>query len=128
MPLRVASGLIGVFFLLQGINWILVPASAAEALGMPLLEGVARSTQIGDIGGFFVALASMILLGAHGSNGQWLRGGALLLGAAAALRTLAWLAHGASYAAVFIGVEVLCTVVLLFIASRFDRAGDATTD
>lgn len=128
MPLRVVSGVIGVFFLLQGINWILVPASAAEALGMPLLDGVARSSQIGDIGGFFVALAAMILLGAHGSNGQWLRGGALLLGAAAALRSLAWLAHGAPFASAFIGVEVVCTAVLLFVASRFENAGDASAD
>ena len=75
MPLRVVAGILGIFFLLQGVNWILSPASAAEALGMPLLEGVGRSTQIGDAGGFFVALAAMILLGAYGSNGQWLRGG-----------------------------------------------------
>jgi len=128
MPLRVVSGIIGVFFLIQGINWILFPASAAEALGMPLLEGVARSTQIGDTGGFFMALAVMILLGAHGSNGQWLRGGALLLGAAAVLRSLAWLAHGASFAAGFIGVEVVCTVLLLFAASRFERTGETTAD
>jgi hypothetical protein len=126
MPLRVVSGMIGLFFLLQGINWILAPTAAAEALGMPLLDGVARSTQIGDIGGFFVALAAMILLGAHGSNGQWLRGAALLLGTAAVLRSFAWLAHGAAFAAVFIGVEVVCTVVLLFAASGFDSAADAS--
>jgi hypothetical protein len=126
MPLRVVAGILGIFFLLQGVNWILSPASAAEALGMPLLEGVGRSTQIGDAGGFFVALAAMILLGAYGSNGQWLRGGAMMLGTAAILRTLAWLVHGADFTPTFIGIEVVCTATLLFVASRFDGTREAS--
>lgn len=126
MPLRIVSGTVGLFFLLQGGNWILAPASAAEALGMPLLEGVGRSTQIGDIGGFFIALGTMILLGASGSNGQWLRGGALMLGGVAVIRTLAALLHDAEFTALFIGVEVVCAGLLLAIASRFDRANPPT--
>lgn len=122
MPFRVVSGVLGGVFLLQGVNWILSPAVAAEALGMALLEGVGRSTQIGDIGGFFVSLGSMILLGAYASNGQWLRAGALMLGAVAVIRSIAALVHEAPFTGVFIGVEVVCAALLLFIASRFDRA------
>ena len=128
MPFRVLSGILGVFFFLQGINWILSPAAAAEGLGMVLLEGVARSTQIGDIGGFFVALGSMILLGAYASNGQWLRGAALMLGAVALLRSIAALVHDAAFTGVFIGVEVFCAGLLLFVATRFDQASSPEVD
>jgi len=82
MALRLAAGIIGAFFLIQGINWITRPAAAAEALGMPLLDGLARSTQIGDMASFFVALGTMSLLGAARMNPLWLHAAALLLGGA----------------------------------------------
>lgn len=122
MALRIVAGTIGVFFLAQAIHWIARPAAAAEALGMPLLDGIARSTQVGDLAGFFLALGTMILLGAYRSNAQWLRGGALLLGSAALMRTLAWLLQGAAFTADFIGVELVCAGGLLFVAFRFDAS------
>lgn len=120
MPLRIVSGILGFLFFVQGIQWVAQPAVAAEGLGMTLLEGMGRSTQIGDFGGFFLSLGGMILLGAYGANAQWLRAAALLLGSAAAVRVVAWAAHGAPLAVEFIGIEVVVTAILLFIASRFD--------
>lgn len=122
MPLRLAAGIIGAFFLIQGINWITRPAEAAEALGMPLLDGLGRSTQIGDMASFFVALGTMSLLGAARSNPLWLHAAALLVGGSAVMRTLAWLFHDAPFAAVFIGVEVVSAGALVLIASRFGKA------
>ena len=37
--LRIVAGLLGVLFLINGLQWIIAPASIAEQLGMPLLEG-----------------------------------------------------------------------------------------
>jgi hypothetical protein len=122
---RVVTGIIGAFFLLQGVNWLVNPAAAAEALGMPLLEGMARSTQMGDIGAFFIALGVMSLLGAYRSNAQWLHAAALLIGTTAVMRTLAWALQGAAFATMPIAVEVVCTAVLLFAASRFAAAGES---
>ena len=48
--LRILSGLIAILFLANGIQWIFFPANVAESLRMPLLEGAAASTQIGDLG------------------------------------------------------------------------------
>ena len=48
--LRIIAGLTGALFFLNGLNWIVYPASAAESLGMPLLNGLGLSTQIGDLG------------------------------------------------------------------------------
>jgi hypothetical protein len=120
MTSRIVSGLLAAFFLAQAGGWIFDPGGAAQALGMPLLEGAARSSQVGDIGAFFLSLGLMIAMGAYRVDGQWLRGGALLLGSAAGIRTLAWLVHGAEFTPDFIGVEVVAAATLCFIASRFD--------
>jgi hypothetical protein len=53
MAWRVIAGIIGALFLVNAAGWLVNPLSASVGLGMPLLDGVARSTQIGDIGGLF---------------------------------------------------------------------------
>lgn len=124
MALRVVAGIVGLFFLVQGISWLVNPVDAAEALGMPLLDGIGRSTQMGDISGFFVALGAMILLGSTRSSAHWLRAGALMLGSVAVMRTLAWLLQDAALTTVFIGIEVVAAALLLFVASRIESVGD----
>ena len=117
-PLRVVVGIVGVFFLLQGLGWLFAPANAAEGLGMPLLDGVARSTQIGDFAAFFVGLGTMILLGAVRQERTWLFAGAMLLGGAAIGRTLAALVHDAAFTTQFIAIEAVIAALLLFVATR----------
>ena len=62
--LRVVAGLLGTLFLINGLQWIIAPANIAAQLGMPLLEGVGLSTQIGDMGSFFITVGAMTLIGA----------------------------------------------------------------
>ena len=66
--LRIVAGLFGAFFLINGLQWIIAPASIAEQLGMPLLEGVGLSAQIGDMGSFFITVGAMTLIGALTHN------------------------------------------------------------
>jgi hypothetical protein len=120
MILRIVAGLIGALFLVQAITWMIDPAGAAKALGMPLLDGLARSTQVGDFTSFFLALGTMGILGAARMSGTWLRAAAMLLGGAAAMRTLAWAIHGADFASEFIVIETVAAAAFLFIAARFD--------
>ena len=54
MTLRIVAGVIGLMLGVQAVQWMFMPATAAESLGMPLLEGVARSSQMGDTGAFFL--------------------------------------------------------------------------
>ena len=123
--LRVLSGLVGVLFLANLSGWIFDPASAADGLGMPLLDGVGRSTQIGDVGAFFLAVSALSLVGALREKPDLLRAAALLLGGAAVLRIFAWMAHDAAFTAGFIVAEVLAAGVLLATASQFSRAGSS---
>jgi hypothetical protein len=122
MVLRAIAGLIGALFLVQTARWMIDPAAAARSLGMPLLDGMARSTQVGDFTSFFLAMGSMAILGAIRSNGTWLRASAMLLGGAAAMRTLAWAIHDADFALQFIAIESITAMLLLAIAYRFDSA------
>jgi len=63
--LRLAVAVLGGFFTLQGIGWILVPGRAAVGLGMPLLEGLGRSTQVGDFAAFFLVAGLTMLAGSR---------------------------------------------------------------
>ena len=116
--LRIVVGVLGGFFFLSGLNWIIDPAAAAQGLGVALPEGLARSTLIGDLGSFFLKAGTLILLGAITAQAHWLQAAALLFGGAAIMRMLAWAMHGADFAVVFIVSEIVSTALLLFAASR----------
>ncbi len=122
---RIITVVLGAFFLIQGVNWIIDPRAAAEGLEMPLLEGLGRSTQVGDLTAFFVGLGLMVLNGARPGHANSLYGGVLLLGGAAVFRALAWLVHGADFATPFITVEVISAVFLAIAARELSSADKA---
>lgn len=122
--LRIVTVLLGIVFTLQGIGWLVTPLRAAAGLGMPLLDGLGRSTQIGDFAAFFLTLGVTVLLGSRPGRGQLLVVPGAMLGAAAVLRTLAWMLNGAAFATAFIFIEVVASAVLLTAARRF-AADDA---
>ncbi|MFP6804996.1 MAG: hypothetical protein VCA12_17925 [Pseudomonadales bacterium] len=114
--LRVVTVLPGILFVVIGVGWIIDPASAAAGVGMPLLEGVARSTQIGDLGAFFLTMGLLILVGVTTLKRVWFYPPMMLLGLAATFRIIAWLVHGAALAGSMIAVEVIVTT-LLFVST-----------
>jgi hypothetical protein len=116
--MRLLVLLLGVGFFLQGIGWIVVPGRAAESLGMPLLEGLGRSTQIGDFAAFFLTAGATMIVGSRPGHARLLVVPAGMLAAAAIVRTLAWLVHGAAFATAFIPVEVVAAVLLAIAAGR----------
>jgi len=115
--LRIVTTLLGLFFALQGLGWLVDPASAAATLGMPLLDGLARSTQVGDFAAFFLCGGIATVVGSLPGRARVLYFPAALIGGAAITRTLAWLFQGADFAAFFIFVE-LATGALLVTAAR----------
>ena len=119
---RILSGLAGLLMLITGLGWITDPASAAANLGMPLLDDLGRSTQIGDFTAFFIAVAGFSLYGAWKESAHWVRSAAIVLLLAAIFRTLSWLVHGAAFATPQIIAEVVLAGMLLFAASRWSGA------
>ena len=121
--LTVVVGLSGLMFLLIGLRWLVDPSGAAGQLGMPLLDDVGRSTQIGDFAAFFLTLGVLILLAVVTSQRLWYYPAAMLLGIAALGRLLAWAVHDAALALNLIAPEVVIAAVLLLAARRLGKAG-----
>ncbi len=111
--IRIAAALPGVIMLVMGVGWLVQPAAQAESLGMVLLDGVGRSTQIGDMASFFICCGGFIFLGAFRAEGRWYWAGAALLLAAAVFRTVSWLAWDAPFAQQFIFSEVIFAAWLI---------------
>ena len=116
--LRIVVGLIGILFFLNGLQWIISPATVAESLGMPLLEGVGLSTQIGDLGSFFITVGAMTLIGAITTTRHWFYAPSMLLLVAALYRTLSTLLYGAPFVMSAIVVEVVVGLFLIFVSSK----------
>ncbi|MEO0606537.1 MAG: hypothetical protein AAF211_34235, partial [Myxococcota bacterium] len=61
--LRVVVGASGILFVSTGIGWWTVPSVVGAQFRMALLDGVGLSTQIGDLGAFFLTLGTCMLAG-----------------------------------------------------------------
>ena len=118
--LRIVAGLIGILFFLNGLQWIISPANVAASLGMPLLEGVGLSTQIGDLGSFFITVGAMTLIGVITTIRHWFYAPSMLLLVAALYRTLSTLLYGAPFVMSAIVVEVSVGLFLIFAGSRIE--------
>ena len=118
--LRIVAGLVGILFFLNGLQWIISPANVAESLGMPLLEGVGLSTQIGDLGSFFIPVGAMTFIGAISTTRHWFYAPSMLLLVAALYRTLSTLLYGAPFVMSAIVVEVSVGLFLIFAGSRIE--------
>jgi hypothetical protein len=119
--LRIATVVFGVVFTILGVRWLIYPLESAEQLGMPLLDGAARSTQIGDLSTFFLVAGVTMLLGLRAGHARLLYVPAALVGGAAIARTIAWVFHGADFAALFIVVELVVGGVLVATARELDE-------
>jgi hypothetical protein len=116
--LRIVAGLVGILFFLNGLQWIISPANVAASLGMPLLEGVGLSTQIGDLGSFFITVGAMTLIGAITTTRHWFYAPSMLLLVAALYRTLSTILYGAPFVMSTILVEVVVGLFLIFAGSK----------
>ena len=121
--LRLVVAVPGIFFVVTGLRWVVAPAGVAPEFGMPVLEGVGLSTQIGDIGAFFVAGGLFVLIGLVTQKRSWFYASTMLLGFAALFRVLAWLLHGAAFTPDMIAVELVLFGLFLFAASRLPAEG-----
>jgi len=128
MVLRVIPGLFGALFLYIAATWLLDPVGAAAGLQMELFDGAGRSSQIGDIGGFFLGSGSLLVLGAWRKSAALLRGAAIMVGAVGVMRILAWAFQDAAFVASSIAIETVITGVALFVASRFEAEDSATPE
>jgi len=116
--LKIVVALLAVVFASIGLRWLVAPEGVAAEFGMTLMEGLGLSSQIGDLGAFFLSLAIFILLALISGRRSWYYPAIILLGLTAIMRTMAWMFHGASLALDMIAVEIIACVVL-YLGSLF---------
>ncbi len=110
--LKVVVALTAVVFASIGLRWLVAPEGVATEFGMTLMEGLGLSSQIGDLGAYFLSLAIFILLALATGRRTWYYPPIILLGLTAIMRTMAWMFHGASLAMDMISVEVIVCAIL----------------
>jgi len=110
--LSIVVALTAVLFASIGLRWLVAPEGVATEFGMTLMQGVGLSSQIGDLGAFFLSLSIFILLALTSGRRVWYYPAIILLGLTAIMRVMAWLFHGASLAIDMIAVEVIVCVIL----------------
>lgn len=93
MTLKAVIAIPALLFIGLGLGWLLAPASVATQFGMPLLDGLGGSTQIGDLGAFFLGGGLIVLFGLVTEKPEWFYAAILLIWGAAIFRTAAWLLH-----------------------------------
>ncbi len=120
--LRVVLVLPAIGFLVTGLRFAVAPAGAAKGLAMPLLDGAARSSQIGDIGALFLGMGLMILTALVTRERTWFVAPAVLLLLVAVLRILAWLFHGAALMMPMIVPELVIGGLLLLASAKLTEA------
>jgi hypothetical protein len=108
------SSIPAVVFLIIGVFWVLQPGIMAENFGMVLSSGLGLSSQIGDLGSYFVSSALMIFYGIYTNNTHWFYPPILIMLLTALFRTLSTLLHDAPFAADMIGSEILFSGILFY--------------
>ena len=114
--------IIGLLFLLMGLQWLIDPVAAAAGLGMSLLSGHGLSTQIGDLASFFLVVGVFTLCAAFKKNKVWLYTPIVLFGFAAFSRLIAFLFHDAALSIDKILVELVLALFLLFLVKRKEKS------
>ena len=119
--LRIFLVLPAIGFLVTGLRFAVAPAGAAKGLAMPLLDGAARSSQIGDVGALFLGMGLMIMTALVTLERTWFIAPAILLLLVAVLRILAWLLHGAALMIPMIVPEIVIGGLLLLASTKLAR-------
>jgi hypothetical protein len=115
------AALFGLMLLGIGVCWLVVPTIAAPLIGMAVLQDVAASSQIGDLGAFFFVAGAFALLGLYTGNAALLYTPAALVGAAAVFRIVAWYFHDAAFAAQMIVLELVMCRLFLMARTRISK-------
>ena len=119
--LRLLVLLPAILFLVMGVRWLVAPAGIAPDLGLTLAEGVGRSSQIGDMSGYFLTLGSCMLIALISERRSWFYPPMMLLAVTALGRIVAWLWHDATFALSQIMLEVVVVLVLLLASRRLQQ-------
>lgn len=89
------SGILGVVLAIIALRWILSPEDSANSLGMVLLEGAGRNTQIRDFTALFASTSIFCFLSITTRQYQWIFSSGIVFSLIALISVLASQLHDA---------------------------------
>ena len=76
---NILSGILGLGLAIIAIRWVLSPEDSANALGMVLLDGAGRNTQIRDFTALFASTSFFCFLSIATKQYQWIFSSGIIL-------------------------------------------------
>ncbi len=113
------SLVLGAVLLLISIQWIFMPAVAAETLNMIYLEGQGRNTQIRDFTAFFLATSTMCFLSFATKKYEFIFSCGLVYMLAAVFNIFASISHEAPLAMSSLVSEIVFTSMAWISAYKY---------
>ncbi|MDA9146430.1 hypothetical protein N9O15_02705 [Gammaproteobacteria bacterium] len=92
---NILSGILGLVVTIIAIRWILLPEESANSLGMILLEGSGRNTQIRDFTSIFASTAIFCFLSIATKQFQWIFSSGIIFSIIAIISIVASQLHDA---------------------------------
>ena len=89
------SGILGVVLAIIALRWILSPEDSANALGMVLLDGAGKNTQIRDFTALFASTSIFCFLSITTRQYQWIFSSGIVFSLIALISVLASQLHEA---------------------------------
>ena len=89
------SGILGVVLAIIALRWILSPEDSANALGMVLLDGAGKNTQIRDFTALFASTSIFCFLSITTRQYQWIFSSGIVFSLIALISVLASQLHDA---------------------------------
>ena len=89
------SGILGLVLAIIAIRWVLSPEDSANALGMVLLDGAGRNTQIRDFTALFASTSFFCFLSIATKQFQWIFSSGIIFSIIAIISVVASQLHDA---------------------------------
>ena len=116
---NILSIVLGVVLLIIAIRWIVSPEISANSLGMELLEGTGRNTQIRDFTAIFLSTSIFCFISALTKQYQWIFSSGLIFLIIASVSILASSMHDAPLTYSSMIAEILFAVLAFTAAYKY---------
>jgi hypothetical protein len=116
---NILSIVLGVVLAIIAIRWILSPEISANTLGMDLLEGTGRNTQIRDFTAIFLSTSIFCFISALTKQYQWIFSSGLIFLIIASVSILAASMHEAPLTYSSLIAEILFAVLAFTAAYKY---------
>ena len=108
---NILSGILGLVLTIIAIRWIFLPEDSANSLGMVLLEGSGRNTQIRDFTSIFASTAIFCFLSIATKQFQWVFSSGIIFSIIAIISIVASQLHEAPITYSSLIAEIIFTCI-----------------